>query len=174
MGYIKILNCGISSYSQITGSQYSGGILGIHENQASTYMYNSYVLGNISGNKYVGGICGSSVSGMHGGNKIETQLQNLCFAGKIEGGTNIGGIIGVFSSKYGTGNLSFLNCFYLNTIAKGVSNDENIDTTGIIAKPEAYMQGQDFVNDLNRYISTYQGELEFNEWKYNEGGYPTH
>lgn len=167
IGTLKIWNCGVSLNSEIIGNDRVGGILGIHSNYGTNYIYNSYVLGKISGNKYVGGIAGN-VYYANWNQRGGANIQNVYFAGTIEGGTNVGGIIGRNSCD-DFEKLSVTNCYYINTVEKGISNDEK---EGITALSEEDMREKD---TLLTYLKSYKNtEQELSIWDKIANEYPVH
>lgn len=73
-----------------------------------------------------------------------------------------------------SGGGSYENIFYLEGSAK------DIGLTSSIKKTENELKSQEFVNELNTYVDTYneehkneEGFVKLNRWKYNEGNYPT-
>lgn len=166
IGALRIWNCGVSSNTQIIGENYSGGILGEHQNYGTNYIYNSYVLGNISGTVYVGGISGNTYS-RNATPSGKTKIDNSYFAGTIEGGKKVGGIVG-YSNNYDVENeLSFLNCYYLNTIPKAISN---VEKDGITALSQEDMKEKD---TLLLYLQNYTNtENELLVWSKDENQYP--
>ena len=167
IGSLRIWNCGVSSNSEIIGTNNAGGILGNHSNYGTNYIYNSYVLGKISGNNNIGGICGNAYSRVYESG-IRVKIENTYFGGNIEGGRNVGGIIGINSCD-NLEKLSITNCYYINTISKGISNAEK---EGITALSEEDMKVNDALfNSLKSYTNN---EHEISAWIKPSNQYPIH
>lgn len=163
---LRIWNCGVSSNSQIIGNNCAGGILGQHMNYGTNYIYNSYVLGKISGTKYVGGIAGDAYSRSNeSGARIK--IENSYFAGTIKGETNVGGIIGA-SRCDDIEKMSFSNCYYISTVERGISN---VEKDGITALSQEDMKENDtLITYLKSYTNT---EQELSVWNKLPNEYPT-
>jgi len=81
---------------------------------------------------------------------VRCKIENSYFAGTIEGGTNVGGIIG--SNGCSAERVSFTNCYYINTIEKGISNSE---MSGITALSEQDMkENTTLLTNLQKYTNT--------------------
>ena len=113
-----------------TKGNFVGGLIGLSlrstnttglSSNDSTYVYNSYAIGNVNGAKYVGGLIGKDsiykkLSSSQNGSspKIVRTLANSYSKGSVEGLSHIGGLIGVqiagtdSSNRYATTKYTFL------------------------------------------------------------------
>lgn len=119
------------------------------------------------GGQYVGGIIGFYVSYWHGTKPFN--IKNNYNFGKIEGTDRKAGIIGGNYSEQSVYQIE--NNYWLEgTAVKGIYNFPDNSQ----AKTKEYMQSQEFVNELNKYIDENPIEgITLLKWKYNEGNYPT-
>lgn len=146
-----VTNCSNFGYIKADDGN-AGGILG--EVGYSVKIYNCFNIGNIYSNKSAGGITASIYWGI--------VISNNYNIGKIEGKVNY-----AISNKPG-GNDDSQNNFFL----EGSGQKGNWDSLN--EKNKEYMQSQEFVDDLNKYIDENQIEgITLLKWKYNEGNYPT-
>ena len=121
---------------------------------------NCYNQGNVEGT-FPGGIVGyvytsASIANCYNTGKIE----NI-----IEGGTSAG----IVSNGVRFGDLNKDNLYYLEGSATIFERTNKKDPN-----TKEYMQSQEFVNELNKYIDENPIEgITLLKWKYNEGNYPT-
>ena len=195
-GEVTIVNCVNRCDIECNGAV-AGGLIGIAGNKTS--IYNSINSGNILATQYVGGIIGGNVRGEV--NIIN--FDNLGDIGAETKGEYVGGIIGYYISYYkGDEPFNIINTYNSGKIegikqkagiiggnynSQAVYNIENnvylegSATKGIYnfldnaeTKTKEYMQSQEFVNELNKYIDENStDEIVLSRWKYNEGEYPT-
>lgn len=185
-------NCDVES------NDFAGGLIGITGNKVS--IYNSINLGNILATNYAGGIIGESLRNET--NIINTA--NWGDIGSTSKGKNNAGIIGFYTSYYhGQEKFNVINTYNIGLIegtdrkaaviggnwsSQSVYKIENnfyLEGCGAIkgiynfidnseVKTKEYMQSQEFVDDLNKYIDENEIEgITLLKWKYNEGNYPT-
>lgn len=141
------------------------GLIGIAGNKTS--IYNSINSGNILATQYVGGIIGYYISYYKGDEPFN--IINTYNSGKIEGIKQKAGIIGGNYNSQAVYNIEN-NVYLEGSATKGIYNFlDNAET-----KTKEYMQSQEFVNELNKYIDENStDEIVLSRWKYNEGEYPT-
>lgn len=167
IGKTYIYNCFNDKDSRIYGKDCAGGIYGSHGNYGRMFIYNSYVLGKIAGEKYLGGICAGAYS-RERDSYLALTIENTFFGGTIEGGTTKGGIVGVNKCD-SLEKMSFSNCYFINSAAeKGISNAEK---EGITALSEQNMkENETLYTNLKNYTNT---EYELLEWTKKEHEYPS-
>lgn len=132
------------------------------------YSYNSINFGSVlAKQEYAGGIIGFYASYWHGTKPFN--IENNYSSGKIEGTDRKAGIIGGNWDSQSVYQIE--NNFWLEGSAiKGIYNFPDNSQT----KTKEYMQSQEFVNELNKYIDENPIEgITLLKWKYNEGNYPT-
>ena len=197
---IKLINC--YSKANVHGTRSSGGLIGnIYAGDAgSVYFYNCYNSGNvIADSEYAGGLMGEQ-----SGN---TNIFINCFnIGSVKGEVS-GGILGLgkrasFINIYNSGKIEntseykpagigghirfgheFINTKFLNDLTLAVTRYQwsAVYTTSTLpSSSKSEIQSQEFVNELNTYLDTYNEEhknddgfIELKRWKYTEGNYPT-
>lgn len=163
-GKITIENC-VNSCN-IEGGSVAGGLIGCAG--VNTNIYNSINFGSVlAKQEYAGGIIGFYASYWHGTKPFN--IENNYSSGKIEGIDRKAGIIGGNWDSQSVYQIE--NNFWLEGSAiKGIYNFPDNSQT----KTKEYMQSQEFVNELNKYVDENPIEgITLLKWKYNEGNYPT-
>lgn len=155
--------------SVLAKQEYAGGIIGVNFRD-EVNIINTANLGNLCSEtqgEYVGGIIGFYASYWHGTKPFN--IENNYSSGKIEGIDRKAGIIGGNWDSQSVYQIE--NNFWLEGSAiKGIYNFPDNSQT----KTKEYMQSQEFVNELNKYIDENPIEgITLLKWKYNEGNYPT-
>lgn len=90
--------------AEITGNNYVGGICGYNHNLGT--ISNCYNTATISGSKYVGGVCGYNGRG----NTSDGTITNCYNTGAVKGSNEVGGVSG---SNIGT----ITNCYNIGTVS---------------------------------------------------------
>lgn len=190
-----IIDC--SSNCNINAGKNASGIFGKNGSSSSgVYIYNCFTKGTITGHEYAGGICsyltgsnkiincyneasveGNSAGGILGGIYMGMVLttDNCLNYGDLKGIDYTGGISGYsFAWRNPAGTVE--NAYYLDSTAS-YGYKYNPDPSNGVNKQ--YMQRQEFVDELNIYVNTYNEEHKNDEdfvslkrWKYNQGDYP--
>lgn len=96
-------------------------------------------------------------------------IANCYNTGKIENITEGGTSAGIISNGVRFGELNKDKLYYLEGSATIFER-----TTKKNPNTKEYMQSQEFVNELNKYVDENSTEeIVLSRWKYNEGEYPT-
>jgi len=198
--WVKMENCNNMAEIHTTG-EYAGGLIGyVHGSATPRHFYNCSNIGNITSNNYSGGILGGNdnagfmfinlynngiITGLRAGGLIgscngSSKIENVYNTGNVVSKSEINAS-GIASWIRGTPNLD--KAYYLNStlIAQALYGwgwSYNYKGRGI--STYEYMNSQEFVNELNTYVDTYNEEHKNDEdfialrrWKYNAGNYPT-
>lgn len=198
--WIKMENCNNMAEIYTTG-EYAGGLIGyVHGSASPRHFYNCSNIGNITSNNYSGGILGGNdnagfifinsynngiITGLRAGGLIgscngSSKIENVYNTGNVVSKSEINAS-GIASWIRGTPNLD--KAYYLNNtlIAQALYGwgwSYNYKGKGV--STYEYMQSQEFVNELNTYVNTYNEEhkndedfISLNRWKYNQGDYPS-
>ena len=130
------------------------------------------------------------VGGIFGDAGYTVSIYNCFNAGHIYSRTSTaGGVVadidwgGVISNSYNIGKIEGKTIYAISN-SPGITKSENnffLEGAGekgnfssINEKSKEYMQSQEFVNELNKYIDENPIEgITLLKWKYNEGNYPT-
>ena len=152
-----------------------GGIVGWFNNSPIVNCINE---GTVTGNSKIGGIVGDAPYTTNSNSKIINCLN----IGTLKGTTYVGEILGV-KDGYGTHYIQY--CYGIsgkNELCGGTNTKDGILEIDENSKlyESTYMKGQEFLDKLNNYVSTYNegeksdtGGKELVKWKINtESGYP--
>ncbi|MCA9459244.1 MAG: hypothetical protein KC550_01715 [Nanoarchaeota archaeon] len=133
INYGNISNIGITN-SNVYGSIGVGTLIGV--NMISSFINNSYVIGNISGNMYVGGLVGYS----------KGLIENSYVIGKVNGSNHVGGLVGhnryIINKSYSISNVSgstYVGGLVGNNFGGLIQNSYSINS---------YIQGDSVVGGL--------------------------
>ena len=121
--------------SKISGNNYVGGVCGGIIGGHLSRFSSSLIFADVSGNSRVGGICGYSDSG-------GVNMDNCCYIGNIsagcsDGNSYVGGLIGYMKINWTT-MYSTTNCFAIGTVFGGGNY-----IGGLIG----YDEGRDYYNN---------------------------
>jgi len=133
---------------------------------------------------------GGRVGGIFGDAGYTVSIYNCFNAGHIYSDTSTAGSMaahidwgGIVSNNYNVGDIEGKDIYAIsnhpgttesknNFFLEGAGKKENFSS--IIEKTKEYMQSQEFVNELNKYIDENPIEgITLLKWKYKEGNYPT-
>ncbi|MFQ7075697.1 MAG: hypothetical protein ACLRQZ_04920 [Clostridia bacterium] len=174
----KIDNCSFNG--NIKGKAYVGGIVGfgrrVNVSNCSNFGYVKCDVGRVGG---IFGDAGYTVS-----------IYNCFNAGHIYSDTSTAGSMaahidwgGIVSNNYNVGDIEGKDIYAISNHPGTTESKNNFFLEGagkkgnfssIIEKTKEYMQSQEFVNELNKYIDENPIEgIILLKWKYNEGNYPT-
>ena len=158
----------------------SGGIIGlgrrVNVSNCSNFGYVKCDVGRVGG---IFGDAGYTVS-----------IYNCFNAGHIYSDTSTAGSMaahidwgGIVSNNYNVGDIEGKDIYAISNHPGTTESKNNFFLEGagkkgsfssIIEKTKEYMQSQEFVNELNKYIDENPIEgIILLKWKYNEGNYPT-
>lgn len=158
----KVINC--YNKGNVRGTVWNvkiGGICSVFSGKMVN-CYNTAEVFSDSTWNYAGGLIGSSKGG---------EMTNCYSSGIVKkGGSQFGEIGGLVGT--GDGKIIVNNCYYLESVApKGIVGATEDKSQAISSE---YMQSQEFVDELNKYVDENSTEeIVLSRWKYNEGEYPT-
>lgn len=133
---------------------------------------NCYNIGDIEASNYMGGIIANTVY------TAIPYISNCFNIGNIKN-LNGGKTAGIIYDSWGYSNLNLETISYLDNADMLLVLLKRKPTTNLKApSTKEYMQSQEFVDELNNYVDSYEtdaGEedVPLLRWKYNQGDYPT-
>ena len=169
-GTIRNLGVVASYVKTIQSNSYAGGLAGHNDGSIK----NCYATGNVSGNRYVGGLVGDNFYGT---------ITNCYATGNVSGNTVgglTGGNYGTIKNCYATGNVSgdivggltgykwgsIINCYYDKETSGQSDEGKGVGLT------TTEMKSQTFADNLNDW-AIFNNLSGANKWVYTPNNYPT-